>query len=403
MKVLFLAARFPFPPDRGDRISSHHFIRALSRQHQVTLAAFVDGTEDPGAVEAMQPLCERIEPVLLSRSVSWRQALVGLASHRPSQVCYYDSPRMHERVRALFAEHRPDAIVAHLFRMAPFVANLSHPVKVQFMADSLRLSLRRSLPFHSWWKRPGLTWEAHRVGLFEPRVAASFRENWVLSDVDKHDLEVRGAPRIRMVRQGVDETLFDLELNLPSAPRVLFLGNLSVPHNIDAAQQLVRHIWPIVRAARPDATLELAGANPVPALLALHGRDGISVPGALPDLRPVWQRASVMVAPLRFSAGIQNKILEAMAAGVPVVTTPAAAEAILAQHGRHLRVATDDAGLAVATLATLAAGEADLPMRRAAREHIRAHFSWQALVQRLEELAAEPADAPAEPPSPRGV
>ncbi len=403
MNILFLAARFPFPPDRGDRISSHHFIRALSRRHRVTLAAFVDGTEPTGVVEAMQSLCPRIELVRLPRSVSWRQALLGLASDRPSQVSYYDSPPMHERVRQLVAEQHPDAIVAHLFRMAPFVSDVPHPLKVQFMADSLRLSLQRSLPFHGWWKRPALQWEAHRVGHFEPRIAQAFRENWVLSDIDKNDLELRGTPRVRMVRQGVDETLFDLALITPPAPRVLFLGNLSVPHNIDAAQQLVRRIWPIVRAARPDATLELAGANPVPALLALHGRDGISVPGALPDLRPVWQRASVMVAPLRFSAGIQNKILEAMAAGVPVVTTPAAAEAILAQHGRHLRVATDDAGLAVATLATLAAGEADLPMRRAAREHIRAHFSWQALVQRLEELAAEPADAPPEPPSSRGV
>ncbi len=391
MRVLFLAARFPFPPDRGDRISSHHFIRALSRHHQVTLAAFVDGTEPPGVVEAMQPLCERIEPVLLPRSVSWRQAFVGLASDRPSQVSYYDSARMHACVHTLMSEHQPDAIVAHLFRMAPFVADLKHPVKVQFMADSLALSLRRSLPFHSPWKRPGLSWEAHRVGHFEPRIAAKFRENWVLSDVDKHDLEVRGAPRVRMVRQGVDESLFDLELVTPREPRVLFLGNLSVPHNIDAAQQLVRHIWPIVRAACPGAMLELAGADPVPALLALNGRDGVSVPGALSDLRPVWQRASVMVAPLRFSAGIQNKILEAMAAGVPVVSTPAAAEAILAEDGKHLRVASDDAGLAAATLTAIGAGDADHPMRLAAREHVRAHFSWQALVHRLEELVAETA------------
>jgi len=389
MRVLFLAARFPFPPDRGDRISSHHFIRALSRHHQVTLAAFVDGTEPPGVVEAMQPLCERIEPVLLPRNVSWRQAFLGLASDRPSQVSYYDSARMHACVRALVAEHQPDAIVAHLFRMAPFVADLPHPVKVQFMADSLALSLRRSLPFHARWKRPGLSWEAHRVGHFEPWIAAKFRENWVLSDVDKHDLEVRGAPRVRMVRQGVDETLFDLELSTPSAPRVLFLGNLSVPHNIDAAQRLVRDIWPQVRAARPDATLELAGADPIPALLALDGRDGITVPGMLPDLHPVWRRASVMVAPLRFSAGIQNKILEAMAAGVPVVTTPAAAEAILAEHGTHLRVGTTDAELASATLEALTEGESALAVRHAAREHVRAQFSWQALVARLEELVAE--------------
>lgn len=328
---------------------------------------------------------------------------MALGRSVPSQVSYYASVEMHARLERIVVEDPPDAVFIHLFRMAPYAATLVHPLKVLFLADSLTLSLTRSLPFQPAWKRPFVWWEAYRVARYEPAITASFSENWVLSDVDKRDLELRGAPRMRMVRQGVDETLFDLDLSTPPAPRVLFLGNLSVPHNIDAAQQLVRNIWPIVRAARPDATLELAGADPVPALIALNGRDGISVPGALPDLRPVWQRASVMVAPLRFSAGIQNKILEAMAAGVPVVTTPAAAEAILAEHGRHLRVAANDADLAAATLEALGAGEADLLMRLAAREHVRTHFSWQALVRRLEELHAETAGVRAEPRSPGGV
>lgn len=388
MRVLYLSSRFPWPPHRGDRLTGYQMLRALSRRHEVTLASFV---ETPGPAEGASEigaLCRRIECVPLSRAASWRQAFLGLPLGVPSQVSYYRSAAMRETVARLVREERPDAIFVQLFRMAPFVESLDHPCKVLFLADSLALSLQRSLPYQPPVRALGLRWERRRVAAYEPAISRAFRESWVLSDVDARDLESRGARRIAVVPHGVDERLFDRELKAPAGERAVFLGNLSVPHNVDAAQYLVREVWPLVRRERPNAMLEIVGADPVPAVLALSSAAGVQVTGAVPSLLPVWDRAAVTVAPLRYSAGIQNKLLEPMAAGVPVVTTPQAAEALGAVDGRELRTGADPDALARATLDSLAEGEGALPMLRAARELVRTRFSWETLVGRLERLAA---------------
>lgn len=388
MKVLYLSARFPWPPHRGDRLTGHQLIRALSMKHDVTLVSFLDGSEPAESVAELGAHCRRVETVRLSRARSWFQAVAGLPDLVPSQVSYYRSSGMKKRVARLVEETRPDAIFVQLFRMAPFVEGIEHPCKVLFLGDSLALALGRSLPFQPPWRRPGVSWERHRVARFEPRAARQFRESWVLSPADAADLERRGAPNIAVVPHGVDEALFESEFRARRESRVTFLGNLSVPHNIDAAGYLAREIWPRIRAELPGAELEIVGADPVAAVSALDALPGVRVTGPVPSLGPVWERSGVMLAPLRFSSGIQNKVLEAMAAGVPVVTTPAAADAIGASDGRHLRVGADAEGLARAAVDLLRSADGNGAMVVAARELVRRNFSWRTLVDRLESLAS---------------
>jgi len=386
MKVLYLSARFPWPPHRGDRLTGYQLIRALAAKHEVTLVSFLDGSEPPEGIAELGALCRRVETVRVSRARSWVQAVAGLVNVVPSQVSYYRSGAMRRRVARLVSESRPDAIFVQLFRMAPFVRGIQHPCKVLFLGDSLALALDRSLPFQPLWRRPGVMWERYRVARFEPEATRDFRESWVLSPVDAADLEGRGATNVAVVPHGVDETLFGTALRTSREPRVTFLGNLSVPHNVDAAGYLARVLWPRIRAEMPEAELEIVGADPVAAVIALGALPGVRVTGPVPALAPVWERSGVMVAPLRFSSGIQNKVLEAMAAGVPVVTTPAAAAAIGALDGRHLRVGADDAGLARAALELLRAADGNGAMVAAARELVRTNFSWHTLVDRLESL-----------------
>lgn len=388
MRVLYLSARFPWPPHRGDRLTGYQLIRALARRHEVTLASFVDGSEPRESAAELLAHCRRVETVHLSRARSWLQAFAGLPDRVPSQVSFYRSNAMRRLVARLVAEERPDAIFVQLFRMAPFVRGVVHPCKVLFLGDSLALSLGRSLPFQPLVRRPGVLWERHRVSRFEPEAARDFRESWVLSPVDAADLAARGCRDVAVVPHGVDETLFEAPLRTDRPARVTFLGNLSVPHNIDAAGYLAREIWPLIRAGIPAAELEIVGADPVPAVRALGALPGVRVTGPVPSLAPVWARSGVMLAPLRFSSGIQNKVLEAMAAGVPVVTTPAAAEAIGARDGRELRVGADAPGLAGAATELLRSADRLGPMVESARALVRRNFSWQTLVDRLDRLAS---------------
>ena len=321
------------------------------------------------------------------------EAFLGLPFSVPSQVGYYQSGRMQALVDRLLAEERPTRCSCKDFRMAPFVRRAAHPCKVLFLADSLALSLGRSLPYQAPLRGLGVRWERRRVAAYEPAVSHDFRESWVLSEVDARDLGSRGAERIAVVPHGVDERCFERPLDAPPGANVTFLGNLSVPHNVDAACFLAREIWPLVRAARPRTTLEIVGADPVPAVLALAELPGVTVTGPVPELLPVWARSALLLAPLRYSAGIQNKVLEAMAAGVPVVTTPPAAEAIGARHGIELRTGADAASLAREALTVLGDAAACAPMRAAGRALVRERFSWSTLVERLERLAGTPEPA----------
>jgi sugar transferase (PEP-CTERM/EpsH1 system associated) len=395
--ILFLTYRFPYPLDRGDRLTVFHLLRAMSARHRVTLLTFEDGHEPPGGHERLAAFCYRIETVRLSRARSWAQAWLGLASSWPSQVAYFASGRMARQVRETLDGGAYDAVFVHTNRMARYLLGARHRAQVLWLGDSLGLVLGRSLAFAPWWKRPGIAWERHRMDRWEARISRDFRETWALSPADRADLERIGCERVVLVTHGVDERLFELEHMPAPEPRLVFLGNLSVPHNVDAAVFAAREVFPRVRAIHPDARLCLAGAEPAPAVRRLADLDGVEVPGWIDDLRPVWAQAHALLAPLRFSTGIQNKVLEAMAAGVPVVTTGTVARALGARDREHVLVAEDAAALAAAVVETLADAPAARARASRAREHVRAHFSWETAVRRLERVAADAATAPPVP------
>jgi len=308
----------------------------------------------------------------------------------PSQVSYYRSPAMRELARRTIEAGGFDVVFNHTIRMAPYVIDLPHPRKVLWLGDSLGMALGRSLPFEPAWKRPGIRWERHRVDRFEARISRSFRETWALSPADRDDMVRIGCRDVVLVTHGVDERLFAIAPRRNGAPQVAFLGNLSVPHNRDAAQFAAREVWPLVRAAVPEARLRVVGADPAPEVLRLGELDGVEVVGPMPDLRALWETSDLLLAPLRFSTGIQNKVLEAMAAGVPVVTTPQVAEALEARGGEHLLLADAAKSLADAVLCTMRDPEAARTRAARARELVRAHFSWDTAVRRLEWVAAQP-------------
>jgi glycosyltransferase involved in cell wall biosynthesis len=361
-------------------------LRAL-REHHVTFACFTDGTEPHDARRHVEAVCERLVTVDLPRARSWVQAWLGLLSPLPSQVAYYRSGTMRSTLAALHARERFDAILVHAVRTVPVAPEGSDAIRVLFQGDAVGIVLAKSLPFAPRWKRPGIAWEARRADDYLVACTHRFNETWVLSRSDRDHLLERGAERVETIPHGVDESLFDLRRVPDSAPHLMFLGNLSVPHNADAATFAALEVFPRVRAARPRARLTLAGAQPTAAVRSLASQPGVEVTGFVPDLGALWRRMHVSVAPVRFSSGIQNKVLEAMAAGVPVVATTAVAEGIEARHEEHLLAADSAEALAAAVLRVLDDPDAAAARAARARAHVRAHFSWASAVRRLEALA----------------
>ena len=397
MKIAFLTPRFPFPPDRGDRLTVYHLLRVLSERHAVTLFSFVDGSEPPEAFERVRPLCRAVVTVRLPRWRSWLQAWMRVASPIPSQVAYYASARMRAALRERLSREPYDAIFCHTIRLASYVADLPHPAKILWIGDSLGMALGRGSRFAPRWRRPGMRWERHRLDRFTARASRDYADVWAISEDDRNDLLRIGCPYVTLVTHGVDERLFELSRPPLPPPRAVFLGNLSVPHNVDAARHAAIDVWPGVRREIPTAELWLAGVAAVAAVRSLADRPGVRVVGAVPDLRSLWSSVALLLAPLRFSTGIQNKILEAMAAGVPVVTTPTAAAALGAGHGVHVLTAETPSALAAAVVDVLQNPAPAAARAERARALVRRQFRWESAVERLEAVveraagAAEPA------------
>jgi glycosyltransferase involved in cell wall biosynthesis len=220
-------------------------------------------------------------------------------------------------------------------------------------------------------------------------VARQFEETWLISETDRQVLQATlpGA-NIQVVPNGVDLDMFRPLNHQPTPNSLIFVGHMGVFHNIDAAVYLAQEILPQVQKAFPDCQLTIVGAEPALQVQELAQNPAVTVTGFVDDLNAYLNQAAVFVAPLRFAAGVQNKVLEAMAAGCPVVTTNLVNSGIGAKHERDLLVADQTDGLAAQIITLLQQAHLRQAMGLAARNFVRQKFSWQYALQRMAEIEA---------------
>ncbi len=389
MRILFLTARLPYPPNRGDRLRAYHFLRVLSREHRITLLSFIDDSQEAGHVAALRPFCEDIQ---LVRRAGWQGATgaaLGAWRPLPLQALYYRSPVMRGAVDRLLEREAFDAVYVHLFRMAQYVADRFRPYRILDLTDAISGEVARALPYRDPLWRLVYRLELPRIQRYERAMVRQFDETWVISEAERAAIAAavgagvygdgRPPPNLRVVPNGVETERYRPQLRPAGAPALVFVGHMGVFHNVDAAVRLAEEILPRVRAAVAGARLELIGTEPAARVRALAGLPGVAVRGHVVDLNAALNEAAVFVAPLRFAAGVQNKVLEAMAAGLPVVTTSEVNEGLRATPGEHLVVADDDEGLAAAAVELLSNAAERGRLGRAGRAFVLERFRWEAV------------------------
>lgn len=386
MKLLFLTSRLPYPPDRGDRLRAYHFLRQLAQEHEVSLVSFIAGEQERPFLASLSPLCQQIRVVQMS---SLRSALtVGLNLWRgqPLQALYYRSAAMQQTVDEVLAALKPDLVYVHLFRMAQYVQHWSG-YRVVDLTDVISQEISHSLAYRNPFWRLVYRLEGPRIARYEQWVAQTFEESWLIT---RHDQQVlaRLCPgaNIQVVPNGVDMERFR-PLGQTAVPhRLIFVGHMGVFHNIDAAVHLATEVLPLVQQTLPDATLHLVGASPSEKVVVLGQLPGVTVTGFVDDLNGCLNESAVFVAPLRFAAGVQNKVLEAMAAGRAVVTSPIVNAGLGAQHGRELWVAEGAEKTAEAVTHLLTNPGQQTALGTAARAFVQQQFSWQFVSRRVAQI-----------------
>jgi glycosyltransferase involved in cell wall biosynthesis len=403
MRILFLTSRIPSPPVGGDRFRVFHFLQtAAEAGHRVDLVTFDGGRPDPGAVEPLRRMTHSLRIVELPRLLSWWRAARALPTSFPLQAAYYRSERMRRAVAEAFDRARPDTVYTHLFRMAPYALAEQRRRDARWildLTDVISAGIARSLPYrrgaHRWLYRE----EGRRIERYEAAIASRFDECWVISDAEARALQAiaPGAPA-RVVPTGVDAVSAPAETARARA-RLLYFGFQGVFHNQDAARFLVEEVWPRVRAAVPDATLDIAGKGSESHAGWRH-RPGVRVLGFVPDLDAELRRAALFVAPHRFAAGVQNKVVRALAAGTPVVTTSIVREGLEPIPAGVVRVGDDADAIAAHVVALLRDDVESARLGARGRARARERFTWRASHAAIE--SAEPA-VPDEAPAPAGL
>lgn len=386
MKVLFLTSRLPYPPDRGDRLRAFHFLRHFAQEHEVTLVSFIASEAERPFLDSLRPYCHALHTVQLS---PFRSALtVGLNLWRgdPLQALYYRSTEMQTLVNGLLAQEAFDVAYVHLFRMAQYVQNWPGQ-RIVDLTDVISREISRSLAYRGLMWRIIYTIEQPRIVRYEQWVARTFEESWLISDGDR-DVLAAACPegKIVVIPNGVDTEGLRPLGQPPKPHQLMFVGHMGVFHNVDAASYLAYEILPLVRQQIPTATLDIVGSSPSERVQALAQLPGVVVRGFVPDLNACLNETAVFVAPLRFAAGVQNKVLEAMAAGRPVVTSSIVNEGLGAQAGQELLVADGAKATAQAVIQLLQDVSLQARLGQAGRAFVQSRFSWSTASHRLSEI-----------------
>ena len=393
--LLFLAHRLPYPPDKGDKVRSYHLLRHLAARHRVFVGTFVDDPDDERHLPALQQMCAGLQACRLHPRRARLASLAGLLDGQPLTLHHYRSAELQRWVDRCIDEQEIDAAVVFSSAMAPYVAQRPSLPLLLDLVDVDSAKWTQYAAHHRW----PMAWLYRREGrtllAFERASVLRARQSFLVTPQEVA-LFQRLAPecsgRVAVSGNGVDAEYFspDPARGSPFAADeipLVFTGAMDYWPNVDAVGWFAREILPLLRRDWPAARLHVVGRHPTAEVRALQG-EAVSVTGAVPDMRPYLQHAAVVVAPLRVARGIQNKILEAMAMGRPVVASQECGEVLQARPGQEVLVAEDGESFAQAVGVLLRDPEAAARIGTRARECVVSRYSWPAQLLPFDEALA---------------
>ena len=324
MRVLYLCHRIPYPPNKGDKLRAFYQLKAISARHEVDLFTLADDAADLEYRSALSAYCQRVTVARLNRTQARVRALSSLATRKAATLPYFYSCELAAEIRRALRQTSYDRIFVYCSSVAQYVVDFDDPPVLIDLVDVDSDKWRQyasvsPLPLSLIYNR-----EASRLREYERRICERASCAIVSTDREARLLEqIYDARNLHVVHNGVDTEYFKppaSEAN-ESVPTVTFVGDMSYFPNQDAVTYFACQVLPLVRAAVPGVRFLIVGRNPTRKVLDLSRISGVEVTGGVPDVRTFLAQTHVSVAPFSIAAGIQNKILEALAFGLPVVAT----------------------------------------------------------------------------------
>jgi polysaccharide biosynthesis protein PslH len=392
--LLFLTQRLPYPPMKGEKIRPLQILKYLAQRYDVHVGCLIDDPSDAQHISTIAAMCRDIHVATLDRKMAKLTCLRGLLTGESLSVTFFRDRGLTNWVRNVVRTVRPEVIFVNSGNMAPYVLDLpKRETRICDLADVDSEKWRAYAettrgPMRAVYRR-----EWKQVAKLERRIADDFDVSSFVSEAEAslfRSLVPSRTDHIRGVSSGVDHRYFDPALDHApvfdtTLPTYVFTGTMDYPPNVDAVVWFATKILPLIRRSVPAAQFYIVGNGPSAEVQQLSRIEGVFVTGRVPDVRPYVAHATAGVAPMRIARGIQNKVLEAMSLGKPVVVTPGALEGIEAQPGIDLLLADSEPAFAAACcrLATTNDGAA---IGAAARLRIVRHYDWAARLRDFDDL-----------------
>jgi sugar transferase (PEP-CTERM/EpsH1 system associated) len=403
-RLLFLAHRLPYPPNKGDKIRSYHLLRHLAQRHDVYLATLIDDPADLAHVAALRGIVRALQVERIDKRMKALAVARALLTGQPFSLPWFHVPRLQRAIDEWVADVRFDAIFAFSSPMAEYMyrsgrAGHLAPMTAVDLVDIDSRKWQQYAQRGAGWTRWLYARESRLLGDYERRLARDFDALFVVGEHERALFPGGPPDNLHVVQNGVDFDAFAPgqrpPLDLGPAP-VVFTGVMDYWPNVDAVTWFAERIWPMVQSVVPGATFYIVGSRPTAKVRALAKRPGIVVTGHVDDVRDYLEGARACVAPLRIARGIQNKVLEAMANAKAVVATPQAFEGIGGGAGEVALVHADEQAFANACIRMLMDPTSAAKIGAAARAFIERTYAWDKKLEALDAFVVQ-ASAPSAP------
>ena len=387
MRIFFVCQRVPFPPDRGDKIATFNELRHLSAAHEVHVFCLADGMQDLDNVGDLRNYVASVTTIPVIGVASTLRAVRALLFGGSLSVAAFNEAELHAAIMQRFLELRPDLIIVFSSNVAQYAEPFPDVARImQFHdLDSQKwgqYAQRSRIPLKCIYEI-----EQGRLLAYERSIARRFSYALVCTAVEKRDFEllIPGVP-VGVVGNGVDLDYFRPAGSSKRPASIIFTGVMDYFPNVDAVLWFCDEILPVVQKQVPEANLTICGSRPATAVRRLSKRRGVTVTGRIPDIRPYVDQAEVFVAPLRMGRGIQNKLLEALAMGLPSVASTAAWSGTLVPKGKGVLVTDNPREFAEDVVHLLRDSDYRSAMARRARVAAETNCRWEEQMSHLDQV-----------------
>lgn len=336
-KLAILVSRFPFPLEKGDKLRAYYQIKDLSQSFEIHLICLSDSAVSLENRKELEQFCQTITIHTLKK---WEIALSlfrAIFTQKPFQVAYFYQFRIHQKIKAQIAQNQFDYLYSQLVRTTEYIKDEHACPKTLDYMDALSKGMERRAEDAKFIKKWIFSMESKRLKLYEKQIFDYFEHHTIITSQDRNAIFHPEKNAIKCIANGVSSAFFE-EKQTEKTVDLLFTGNMSYAPNIHAGKYIATEILPKLKTKFPNIQCLLSGASPVQEIRSLTSPN-LKIGGWIEDMRDSYWKSKIFIAPLFLGSGLQNKLLEAMAMGIPCITTDLANNALQAKHQEEILIA----------------------------------------------------------------